>query len=101
MSHKYIGTSEGFIPTKVIYNPSNDVNGFIGYLPSDNSIYVAFRGTESLENWMIDFDSSKTKYNLWPECDCEVHAGFNSAVNSVINDVISEITRLSVEFPTY
>jgi len=70
MSHNYSGAALGFIPTKVIYNPSNDVNGFIGYLPSDSSIYVAFRGTESLDNWMVDFESFKTNYDVWPECNC-------------------------------
>ena len=70
MSHAYSGAALGFIPTKVIYNPVNDVNGYVGYLPSDNSIYVAFRGTESSQNWQIDFDSTLINYDLFPECDC-------------------------------
>ncbi len=89
-----MGASEGFIATKVIYNPKNDIEGFIGYLPSDNSIYVAYRGTESLDNWMVDFDSLQTNYDVWPECNCKVHAGFNDAVKSVADDVLVEVRRL-------
>jgi hypothetical protein len=37
-----------FVPTKVIYSGLfSDTEGFVGYLPSDKSIFVAFRGSES------------------------------------------------------
>ena len=37
-----------FVATKVIYSGFfSDTEGFVGYLPSDKSIFVAFRGTES------------------------------------------------------
>jgi len=40
---------EGFVPTKVLYDGViDDTEGFVGYLPSDESIYVVFRGTESI-----------------------------------------------------
>ena len=101
MSHQYSGAALGFIPTKVIYNPVNDVNGYVGYLPSDNSIYVAFRGTESPLNWQINFDSDLVNYDMFPECDCQVHKGFYEAVGTVSDDIITEIQRLQKEFPTY
>lgn len=75
-THNYSGAALGFVATKVLYDQSNDIEGYVGYLPSDQSIYVVFRGTESLDNWLVDFDSFKTKYADFPECDCEVHAGF-------------------------
>jgi hypothetical protein len=55
---------------------------------------VTYRGTESLDNWMVDFDSVQTNYDIWPECNCKVHAGFNDAVKSVADDVITEVRRL-------
>ncbi len=37
-----------FVATKVIYSGVfSDTEGFVGYLPSEKSIFVAFRGTES------------------------------------------------------
>ena len=90
-THTFVGAAEGFVVTKVIYDKSNDVEGYVGYLPSDSSIYVVFRGTESLDNWLVDFDSFKTKFDEWPECNCEVHAGFYKAVKSVKTDFVSEV----------
>jgi hypothetical protein len=34
--------AEGFVATKVLHNSIYDVQGYVGYLPSDKSIYVAF-----------------------------------------------------------
>jgi len=49
MTHNFGGAAVGFVPTHVIYSgPEQDTNGFIGYLPSDESIYVVFRGSASL-----------------------------------------------------
>ncbi len=101
MDYNYRGAAEGFIPTKVLYNHKNDLNGLIGVLPSDNSIWIAFRGTESFQNWMVDFDSLQHQYATWPECDCKVHAGFDNAVNSIAYEFVAEIQRLRLQYPTY
>lgn len=76
MDHKFEGAAQGFVPTLTIYNHSQDVEGYIGYLPSDKSIYVVFRGSASIENWITNLDGFKSKYQMWPDCNCEVHAGF-------------------------
>jgi len=48
---------EDFVPTKVLFDGKlDDTEGFIGYLPSDKSIYVVFKGTESITNWITDMD---------------------------------------------
>lgn len=91
MTHVYSNETAGFVTTKVIYNKSKDVEGFVGYLPSDNSIYVAFRGSESLDNWLTDFNVDKDKYTMWPECDCKVHSGFQNTTVAVAPDVLSEV----------
>ena len=66
----YANAAAGFQWHYTIYDPVHDTNGFIGYLPSDNSIYVAFRGSESVSNWLTDFDATKTDYTAYPECNC-------------------------------
>lgn len=50
---------------------SNDNHAYVGYLSSINAIVTAFKGSESIRNWLEDFDIIKIKY---PYCDgCYVH----------------------------
>ena len=65
--------------TSVIDDPILETAGYIGYLPSDNSIYTIFRGSSNIPNWITDLDTAKTPYTYWPECGCEVHQGFYTA----------------------
>jgi hypothetical protein len=60
----------GFVLKSIIYNVIDDTNGYIGYLPSDNSIYVSFRGSSSILNWITDLSTTKTPYTSYPECNC-------------------------------
>ena len=48
MSHKFEGSALGFVATKVLYDAVTDTEGYVGYLASDNSIYVVFRGSSSI-----------------------------------------------------
>ncbi len=94
MSHVFKGPTTGFVVTKVIYNSKDDTQGYIGYLPSDKSIYVVYRGSESTKNWITNLDAFKTPYTTYPECNCQVHKGFYKAEQSVIAGVISEVKAL-------
>ena len=87
--------------TKVIYDKGSDTEGFVGYLPSDKSIYVVFRGTESVDNWLTDFNVEKDEYRVWPECNCKVHSGFQNTTEKVAPDVLAEVQRLLGLFPNY
>ena len=60
----------GFQITKTIYDSKHDTNGFIGFIHSDESIYVAFRGSSSIKNWITDLNMDKDPYLMWPECNC-------------------------------
>lgn len=95
------GDTTGFVYTKTIYNPDKDTEGFVGYLPSDNAIYVSFRGSSSLENWETNLNALQAPYVAWPECNCEVHNGFQAAADAVAWDVINEVQRLHDLYPTY
>lgn len=72
----------------------------MGYLPSNDSIYVVFRGSISILNWMTDLTTTKTAYTTFPECNCQVHDGFFKAEQKVIGGVINEIHRLKTLHPT-
>lgn len=98
-SHVFKGPTEGFIVTSVIDN-FRDTEGYIGYLPSDKSIYVVFRGSISIRNWLTDLDAFKTPYLTFPECECEVHQGFYNSVQSVIKMIIFEVKKLQLLLPS-
>lgn len=51
-----------FVVTDVIYNPLKDTEGYVGYLPSDQSIYVVFRGSSSILNWVTNLNTDKSAY---------------------------------------
>ena len=97
----YEGHAKGFEWHYTIYGKSHDVEGFIGYLPSDKSIYVSFMGSESISNWLTNLDTVKSKYDEWPECSkCEVHAGFEAASNETRQNVIDQVNLLKKQYPT-
>lgn len=79
----FIGPTTGFKYTMTIYDQMTDTQGFVRYLPSDKSIYVSYRGSSSIKNWISNLDAFKTAYTSFPECACEVHKGFYEAEQKV------------------
>ena len=68
-------------------------------MPSQQLIYVVFRGSTSVEDWLYDFDVEKVPYAA---CDkCEVHKGFYTTEQSVIGDVTLWVTALKQQYPSY
>lgn len=76
LTQHYTGILAGFVATKVIANTANDVEGFVGYLPSDRSIFVVFKGSSaSPTTWLSKLGSTKTNYSTFGACyNCQVHA---------------------------
>ena len=85
----------------MIYNPLKDTEGYVGYLPSDESIYVVFRGSSSILNWVTNLNTDKADYVIWPECNCQVHDGFQTDFMSVSNTVLTAVSRLAWQYPNY
>lgn len=100
MTHDFYGYATGFIPTYTIYHSVNDVEGFIGYLPSDDSIYVVFKGSDSIRNWVSNLNTDKDKYRAFPECKCRVHDGFQNVTESVQDEVVEHVSFLMTVYPT-
>jgi len=44
-------------------------------------------------------DTIKSKYDVWPECECYVHAGFETAANSVKDDMLVQLKTLTEKYP--
>ena len=95
---KWREPAKGFQLTDIIYDFTTDLNGYIGILPSTKTIYIVFRGSQSIRNWIEDFEVKKIDYLTFPECNCKVHKGFyNSAIN-VIDYILLSIENLKSKY---
>jgi hypothetical protein len=99
-THVFKGPTAGFVVTHVI-NDYKGTQGYAGYLPSDQSIYVAFRGSSSQRNWITDYYVKLTNYETFPECNAQVHKGFFQATGTVFPQVLDAVKKLQLQFPTY
>ena len=97
----FTGPTAGFVVTKTINHPKSRAVGFVGYLPSDTSIYIAIRGSSSTNNWISDMEVSKVNYTSFPECDCQVAKGFYNAEQSIIAELFAEVQALRLKLPGY
>jgi predicted lipase len=87
------------VVTDVIDDKAEDVQGYVGYIPSKSSIYVVYRGSTSISDWVNNIDVILTGYN---KCSsCEVHKGFYKAEQAVIGYVTSAVQKLRTQFPSY
>lgn len=102
LNRTYIGFSEGFIPTDAINDEESDTQGYIGYHSGQKKIFVVFRGSTSIVNWIEDMDAFQVPYHHHHHCDgCEVHEGFHYAEQMVISQVETAVKNLKSKFPKY
>lgn len=95
------GPAKGFDLADVLYDPKTDVLGYSGVHPSSESIFVVFRGSSSLLNWLDDFEVQKVPYESYKECTCLVHKGFYNATQHLRDSTVESVTKLVELFPTY
>lgn len=98
---KLTGQASGFVYQDTLYDVKTDLQGYIGYLTSQKSIYVALRGSSSALNWLDDAEVKLVDYVSWPECSCKVHYGFYRSALGVANKTIDTVKLLKKKFPTY
>ena len=98
---KLSGPAQGFVVTDILYDKKTDLQGFVGLLPSTSTIYVVFRGSSSILNWLDDAEALKTDYDTFPECDCKVHTGFYTATLALKSQTIDALHKLKIMYPTY
>jgi len=82
----------GINVTDVIYDKKTDMQGYVGI--NDPFIYVVFRGSDSIDNWIQDLDVIKTNYTSYYDCKCLVHTGFYETALNVKDQVINAIDRI-------
>lgn len=68
-------------------------------MENQKNIYVAYRGSSSLRDWINNVDTKVEKY---PNCtNCEVHVGFYQAESAVIDTVKHYVNKLLTQYPDY
>lgn len=95
---KLAGPAKGFLVKDIIHDTKTDLQGYIGVLPSSKTIYVVFRGSSSIRNWIEDAEFKKIAYNTFPACACSVHDGFYKSALAVIDQVIPSVKSLLREY---
>lgn len=88
-TRSYTGLAKGFV--LVTSFDVDDIVGFIGYNPNDKTIYISYRGSETISNWITNLDIVLSDCpSEWKSTvdGCEVHKGFLTAERSVYNDYI-------------
>ena len=99
LSRTYFGAAKGFVPTAHIQVDKDTTEGFVGYMSSQSLIYVSFRGSETIQNWVDNLDVRQTEY---PKCDgCEVHEGFYRTEQTAFPQVLAAVQALKEQFPSY
>mmetsp|Transcript_26522 Transcript_26522/g.45398 ORF Transcript_26522/g.45398 Transcript_26522/m.45398 type:complete len:279 (+) Transcript_26522:9-845(+) len=89
-----------FVPTAFPYDQKISGYGFVGYHPINQTIVVSFRGTDDLENWIIDLESAiLTPYKNMT--GVEVGEGFYKEWNDLSTQVLPAVYNLTTQFPSY
>jgi hypothetical protein len=104
LTRTYKGPSTGFIPYLKIDEKKYDTQGFIGYLSSQKKIYVVFRGSTSIEDWIEDLSEllcDYTYYNGQSICSDCVHCGFQETEKQVYPEVLDGVKKLHEMSPDY
>jgi hypothetical protein len=85
-----------------ITNSTTDIHGWILRDDAAQEIIVAFRGTESLQNYDTDTNYTLANFDTFPECEgCQVHGGYYLAWVSVVDQVQSLIQEQVDTNPGY
>jgi len=88
-----------FVYNATLHNGWSDLQGFIGRVLPDE-IWVIFRGSSSVRNWIHDLEFAKVAYDTFPECGCSVHRGFYQSVRGVREAALDAVSRLVADYPS-
>lgn len=97
----YSGPAEGFVVTQDFFT-DKDVQGFIGYNPKQKTIYVFFRGSSYMQNWISNINIIATSCpEQWGVDGCELHKGFWNAAKTSYPTVKEAVDSLRAKYPDY
>lgn len=81
--------------TTVAYNASHDkTRGYVAYSQSNRTLVVSFRGSNNLDNWILDLEPAK--------CDwlgVKVHCGFLWGYQAISSQIYEGIDKAMMQCP--
>jgi len=95
------GPANGFQYYETIYDKSTDLLGYTGINSNTQDIFIVFRGSSSMKNWLDDAKVIQVPYTTFPECNCKVHTGFYKSVQNVYQQVHSSVNDILDVYPNY
>ncbi len=95
------GEASGFKVSDILYDISTDLQGYTGVIETEKMIYVVYRGSSSILNWMADAEVRQVEYSSYPECGCMVHNGFYRSTKNIINMTRMSVKMLKAKYPRY
>jgi hypothetical protein len=79
LTRTYRGYSTGFKALYTIEEKTYDTQGYAGVMESEQTIFVIFRGSTSMTDWINNIDDILTPYSYCTGCD--VHLGWYKVSN--------------------
>ncbi|KAA8652647.1 lipase family protein [Aspergillus tanneri] len=80
-------------------NNADDTRGYIAADHTNSQVVLAFRGSQSIQNWVTNFKPGLINSNLC--AGCKLHKGFSTAWEGVQQDIISVIKNMKQKYPSY
>lgn len=86
------------VDVKVFSNSIGGIQGFTGYSQTLNAVIVCFRGSNNIQNWLINLSTTRSTYSA---CSgCSVHTGFLDGYNLVASAVRAAVNTLRAKYRT-
>lgn len=90
-----------FQTLSVHYDKSTDTLNFLGWNDATKEVVIAYRGTQSIRNFLDDFDMFQTKTDFANISGARVHAGFDAAYKKLRNATMIDFQNLMAMKPGY
>ncbi|KAJ3327217.1 hypothetical protein HDU76_012201 [Blyttiomyces sp. JEL0837] len=96
------GAFSKFVDIRPLLSDDKQIQGYTGADPATSTIYVAFRGVVSNQNWLATADLIFTYLNLPNSpANVKVEAGFLNSYKIMRNYVLGNVTALVRKYPGY
>ena len=88
------GKCQKYKVTSIEFFSSSDksLQGFAGYSAKDNAVFLSFRGSSNIQNWINNIKTDQVSY---PGCSgCYVHRGFYDNYRNVYDSAKSALKKV-------
>eukprot|EP01135_Chromosphaera_perkinsii_P006962 Nk52_evm1s638 gene=Nk52_evmTU1s638 len=92
------GPAEGFTEVEIVSDPRGWVC-VVGYNPNMDAVFVIWRGTAQLINWITNFKVIQLPW-LWSKPFDWVHRGFMNAVDTLQDGIETEVRAIKQRHPS-